>query len=232
MSASTPSCAFSVLHHVSRYPSFFFSSLSSADVLLFVHPFLYSWNFSIFEVHLSSALHTCKHHSHISFASPCVLSIYWVFLSLFIAPGLINFTRDLSLTHAFITLVSSACSLYLNSTLVKCVLSIELRRISEERMYTVGKSACMNTERKADLTWNTWNYVFSSIKQPYLWSRMWCSCCVATKPVKKMFAISADLLICSPNHLIAGSNTVSCVRPCTHREHTWQSQTWTGEASE
>lgn len=35
--------------------------------------------------------------------------------------------------------------------------------------------------------------------------------------------------ICSPGHRIKGSNTVSCVGPCTHREHTWQSQTWTGE---
>lgn len=92
--------------------SIFYSA--DAPWLLFVHPFLYSW---IFQVYLSSFLYPCKHQSHTSFLSPCILSGYWV-LSLFIAPGLINCTWDLSLTHAFITLFSRACSLYLNSLLV------------------------------------------------------------------------------------------------------------------
>lgn len=44
----------------------------------------------ILEVYLSPFFHPCKHHSHISFFSPFVLSIYQVFLSLFIAPGFIK----------------------------------------------------------------------------------------------------------------------------------------------
>lgn len=44
----------------------------------------------IFEVYLFPVFHPCKHRSHISFFWPCVLSIYQVFLSLFIASGFIK----------------------------------------------------------------------------------------------------------------------------------------------
>lgn len=103
---------------------FCLDNLSSADVpwLVFLHPLLYSWNFFTFQVYLSSVLYPSKHHSHTSFLSPCVVSIYLVFLSLFIAPGLINCMGDLSLIHAFITLLWES---YLNCALVKCVLRIE-----------------------------------------------------------------------------------------------------------
>lgn len=82
-----------------------FNSLSSSDVpwLLFLHPFFYSWTFLFFNFvffFISCTLQSM----HTSFSSPGVLSFYWVFLSLFIAPSLINCTGDLSLTHAFITL--------------------------------------------------------------------------------------------------------------------------------
>lgn len=64
---------------------------------------------------LSFVLYPSKHHSHTSFLSPCVVSIYLVFLSLFIAASVINCMGDLSLTQES----------FLNCALIKCVLRIE-----------------------------------------------------------------------------------------------------------